>query len=43
MTAVGKSILPIVQMMYDWGEKRIEELYGDTIAIEKCKCETISK
>ncbi|OLO42731.1 transcriptional regulator [Alkalihalophilus pseudofirmus] len=26
LTPVGKSLLPIIEMMYDWGKKRIEDL-----------------
>ncbi|WP_078428629.1 winged helix-turn-helix transcriptional regulator [Alkalihalobacterium alkalinitrilicum] len=26
LTPVGKSLLPIIVMMYDWGKKRIEDL-----------------
>lgn len=30
MTTVGMSILPIVEMMYTWGSKRIEQLKQET-------------
>lgn len=26
MTELGMTLLPIVEMMYDWGKKRIEEI-----------------
>lgn len=26
LTELGKSLQPILQMMYDWGEKRIQQL-----------------
>lgn len=35
MTEVGMSILPIVEMMYDWGQNRIKELYGDDAEFKK--------
>lgn len=31
MTEVGKSLLPIVEMMYEWGEKRIQQLKDKNI------------
>lgn len=30
LTALGKSLIPILDMMYDWGKKRISDLKLDT-------------
>ncbi|BAB07702.1 BH3983 [Halalkalibacterium halodurans C-125] len=34
MTELGMTLLPIVEMMYDWGKKRIEEIKRE---LEKSK------
>lgn len=30
LTPLGKSLLPIIELMYDWGKKRIEDLKRDS-------------
>ncbi|WP_102692254.1 winged helix-turn-helix transcriptional regulator [Rummeliibacillus pycnus] len=40
MTEVGVTLLPIVQMMYEWGTNRIKQLYGNDLEIaHQCECE----
>ncbi|MFV8828081.1 winged helix-turn-helix transcriptional regulator [Alkalihalobacterium sp. APHAB7] len=30
LTPLGKTLLPIIELMYDWGKKRIEDLKRDS-------------